>query len=391
MVFYAYFGYPLCLLLISVFKKPNNSKFKIQNSKFPSVSFIITAYNEEVRIKDKIEGSLLQDYPKEKLEIIVASDCSSDRTDDIVKSYENKGVILVRAPERKGKENAQKHAVDASSGGILVFSDVATILKPDGISNIVKNFEDPSIGCVSSEDKFIDNDGNISGEGAYVKYEMLLRKLESKVNTLVGLSGSFFAARRDVCTNWAIDLQSDFNTLLNSIKLGLRGISDPECHGYYKNIADETKEFNRTVRTALTGISALMRNLTLLNPGKYGLFSWQLFSHKICRWLVPFFLISIAVSNAVIVFSSLFYFFTFLLQTVFYSLAYNYYRNSRTSSELNSKLKTQNLKFQLIGVIDQLAKLPYFFVTVNTSILVAWWKYIKGERATFWEPSKRQF
>ena len=204
-----------------------NSKLRIQNSKLPSVSYIITAYNEEKRIKEKIENSLGQDYPKEKLEIIVASDCSSDGTDEIVRSFEENGIKLVRAPERKGKENAQKHAVDAANGEILVFSDVATVLKPDGISNIVRNFSDPAIGCVSSEDKFVDKDGNVSGEGAYVKYEMFLRKLESKVNTLVGLSGSFFAARRQVCENWATDLQSDFNTLLNSVKLGLRGISDP--------------------------------------------------------------------------------------------------------------------------------------------------------------------
>ncbi|MFV9645052.1 MAG: glycosyltransferase family 2 protein [Desulfobacterales bacterium] len=257
----------------------------------PSVSFIITAYNEEKRIKQKIENSLTQDYPKEKLEIIIASDCSSDKTDEIVRSFEDKGIKLVRAPERKGKENAQKHAVDAASGEILVFSDVATILRPNAITNIVKNFSDPTIGCVSSEDKFIDKDGNVSGEGAYVKHEMFLRKLESKVNTLVGLSGSFFAARREICKDWAIDLQSDFNTLLNSIKLGLKGISDPNSIGYYQNIADEKKEFNRKARTVLRGISVLMRNFSLLNPIKYGLFSWQLFSHKLCRWFVPFFLI----------------------------------------------------------------------------------------------------
>ena len=211
MIFYAYFGYPLCLLIISVFKKPNN--YSPSNNYQPTVSYIITAYNEEKRIKEKIENSLKQDYSKEKLEIIVASDCSSDGTDEIVRTFEDKGIKLIRAPERKGKENAQKHAVDAASGEILVFSDVATVLKPDGISKIVGNFGDPAIGCVSSEDKFIDKDGNISGEGASVKYEMFLRKLESKVNTLVGMSGSFFAARREVCKNWATDLQSDFNTL----------------------------------------------------------------------------------------------------------------------------------------------------------------------------------
>ena len=376
MIFYAYLGYLLCLFVISLFKKSNtssNSKSINPDSEFPRVSFIITAYNEEDRIKEKIESSLLQDYPKDRLEIIVASDCSSDMTDEIVRSYGGK-VKLVRAPERKGKENAQKYAVEAATGEIFVFSDVATILEPDGISNIVKNFSDPSIGCVSSEDRFIDADGTISGEGAYVKYEMFLRKFESRVNTLVGLSGSFFAARREVCKNWSNELQSDFNTLLNSIRLGLRGISDSQSIGYYKNIADEKKEYNRKVRTVLRGISVMMQNLSLLNPFKYGLFGWQLFSHKICRWLVPYFLIFLFIANLFIMFSSIFYFFTFVLQVIFYVLAYKYHRNSNTKHKEPS---------------GNLSKIPYFFVTVNLSILVAWWRYIKGERATFWEPSKR--
>ncbi len=373
MIFYAYFGYPLCLIILSLFKKYD----KLQADKdyqLPSVSFIITAYNEEQRIKEKIESTLTQDYPKEKLEIIVASDCSSDKTDEIVKSFESQGVKLVRAPERKGKENAQKHAVDASTGEILVFSDVATILKPDGIFNIVKNFYDPSIGCVSSEDKFIETDGSVSGEGAYVKYEMFLRKLESGVNTLVGLSGSFFAARRTVCENWATDLQSDFNTLLNSIKINLRGISDPTSTGYYKNISDEKKEFNRKVRTVLRGISVLMKNLPLLNPFKYRMFAWQLFSHKLCRWLVPFFLVVAFIANSMIIFSSIYLFLIFLLQIIFYAFAFFYYQKQQSSSA---------------DKISTVFRLPFFFVTVNFSILTAWWQYIKGQRATFWEPSKR--
>jgi len=216
-----------------------------------------------------------------------------------------------------------------------------------------------------------------------------LRKLESKVNTLVGLSGSFFAARREVCKNWAIDLQSDFKTLLNSIKLGLKGVSDPNSIGYYENIADEKKEFNRKVRTVLRGISVLMRNLSLLNPIKYGLFSWQLFSHKLCRWLVPFLLISAFISNAIIMFNSVPLFLIFILQISFYSLALYYYWRPPS---LQTSQPPSNSRYQLRAISSYLlaiSKLCYFFITVNLSILVAWLKYVKGERATFWEPSKR--
>lgn len=371
MIFYAYAGYPLCLLAILLLKKKRTPQKKNDiRPQLPKVSFIITAYNEEKTIEEKIQRTMEQDYPKDRFEIIVASDCSTDHTDEIVKSYGPLRVRLVRSPERKGKENAQKHALQASTGEVIVFSDVATILKPDGVSKIVRNFEDITVGCVSSEDKFITTDGSISGEGAYVKYEMLLRNLETRVNTLVGLSGSFFAARREVCENWSIDLQSDFNTLLNSIKLGYRGISDPNSLGYYKNIVNEQKEFDRKVRTVLRGISVMMRNLSLLNPFRWGLFSWQLFSHKLCRWMVPFCLIAIFFLNIIMMFSTGLYLVLFFLQVGLYVFFCMHYVKKKTPE-------------------NAMLKIPYFFILVNLSILVAWWKYFMGERAVFWEPSKR--
>ena len=365
-MFYAYAGYLLVLVVISVFKSRPVLTGAIQ----PMVTFIITAYNEEARIKEKIENSLQQQYPRQRLEIVVASDCSSDRTDEIVRSYASSGVRLMRAPERKGKEAAQKLAVSQTSGEVLVFSDVATTLPAEGIANIVKPFNDPTVGCVSSVDRFVDAQGNLSGEGAYVKYEMLLRQLETKVNTLVGLSGSFFAARRAVCSPWADDLQSDFNTLLNSMKAGLRGVSDPDSVGYYKNLSDEKKEYQRKVRTVLRGIAVLMRSLPMLNPFRYGIFAWQLFSHKLCRWLVPFAMIGAGISNILLVTHSTVYGVLLLGQILFYATAIAYAGFSWMPK-------------------NNLFRLPSFFVLVNLSILDAWMRYWRGDRGFRWEPSKR--
>lgn len=363
---YAYAGYPFLLIIISTFR----TRPVLRGDISPVVSFIVTAYNEEMRIRQKIENTLLQSYPTHQLEIVVASDCSTDKTDEIVKAFAPKGVRLVRAGQRGGKESAQKLAVDATSGEILVFSDVATILSTDGVSNIVKNFSDPTVGCVSSVDRFVDIDGKTSGEGAYVKYEMLLRRLETRVNTLVGLSGSFFAARREVCQHWAADLQSDFNTLLNAVKSGLRGVSDPDTIGYYKTLADERKEYERKVRTVLRGISVLMKSLPMLNPFKYHLFSWQLFSHKLCRWLVPFAMILAFVSNMLLIPSAAFYRYTFGFQLAFYIMALAY------------------LWIQRLPEKDML-RIPSFFLMANLSILDAWYRYVRGERILGWDPSKR--
>src|SRR3972149_2327291 len=365
-IFYTYIGYPLILMILSLFRNRPLKKGDFT----PDVTFIITAYNEERRIKEKIENTVKQDYPGGKLEIIVASDCSTDRTDDILKSYEFYGIRVIRSPERRGKDAAQMLAVKNASGEILVFSDVATILPPNGITNIVRNFYDPMVGCVSSVDKFIEPDGKISGEGAYVRYEMFLRRLETKVTTLVGLSGSFFAARRKVCQDWAVDLQSDFNTLLKSVKMGLRGVLDPDSIGYYKNIIDERREFERKARTVLRGIYVFMKSLAMLNPFQYGLFSWQLFSHKLCRWLIPFAMILVFFSNAFLIFLSTFYLYTFILQSVFYIIAFG------------------GIWTNLFSRINIL-RIPSFLVLVNLSILNAWYRYVRGIRIVSWNPSKR--
>jgi cellulose synthase/poly-beta-1,6-N-acetylglucosamine synthase-like glycosyltransferase len=366
-IFYAYLGYPLLLMLLSVIKSRPVKKGDVT----PSVSLIITAHNEEARIREKLENTLALDYPRERLEIIAASDGSTDETDTIVQSHESRGVRLVRAAQRNGKEAAQKLAVQAASGEVLIFSDVATILESNAIRNIVKNFADPTVGCVSSVDKIIDAAGKVSGEGAYVRYEMLLRNLETRANTLVGLSGSFFAARREVCQNWQPELQSDFNTLLNAVNLGLRGVSDQESIGYYKTIADETKEYERKVRTVLRGIAVFMKSLPMLNPFRYGLFSWQLLSHKLCRWLVPFAMLAAFFSNATLIYSSPFYLCLFVLQCAGYGIAIQSIWIKRSSQ-------------------NPLLKFSTYLVIVNLSILDAWFRYCRGERVVLWNPSQRE-
>lgn len=193
MIFYAYLGYPMSLLLFRNFRQNE----KIRQRFDVSVALIIAVYNEEKRIKKKLVNTLKLVYPAGKLQIIVASDGSTDATNDIVKSYEAQGVELLEIVNRGGKENAQKEAVLFAKGEIIVFSDVATILEPQGLVEIVSNFADPSIGCVSSEDRLIGQDGKVSGEGFYVRYEMWLRSLESQVNSIVGLSGSFFCCQKE--------------------------------------------------------------------------------------------------------------------------------------------------------------------------------------------------
>ncbi|HOD72784.1 MAG TPA: glycosyltransferase family 2 protein [Deltaproteobacteria bacterium] len=362
---YTYFGYPLILLVCSWFMKRTVRK---DHRYTPPVTLIITVHNEAARIEKKILNTLDLDYPSELFEIIFASDASIDGTDEAVLLHAGPKLRLVRSPRRGGKEYAQKCALEQAAGEIIVFSDVATMLERQAIRRIVSSFADPSVGCVSSEDRFIDEKGNVSGEGAYVRYEMWLRSLESKVHSLVGLSGSFFAARRNLCRDWPTDIPSDFNTLLNAVRNGYRGITDPESIGMYQNIRDEGKEFQRKVRTITRGISALLSDISLMNPLRYGIFSWQLVSHKLLRWLVPLFMAIAFIANMVLGFSKRVYLVVFICHVLFYvmpSLSYT------------------------MGLRSSLIKIPYFFVLVNRAIAVAWLNYIKGQRYVIWTPTER--
>jgi glycosyltransferase involved in cell wall biosynthesis len=361
LVIYAYAGYPCALMALTLFRDRPVKKAAIT----PRISFVIAAHNEEQRIAEKIENTLRQDYPADAMEIIVASDCSTDRTDDVVRSF-GRRVLLVRSRERRGKEAAQQLAVQTAMGKILVFSDCATALPPNAVSNIVMNFADPTVGCVSSIDRLVDANGQASGEGMYVRYEMWLRRLETRVNTLVGLSGSFFAARRDVCRHWATDRQSDFNTLLNAVLMGLRGVLDVDSTGYYRNIADDRREFQRKVRTVVRGIAVLHAGARMLNPFRHGMFAWQLASHKVCRWLVPFGMIGAAISNAFLIDDSAFYGATFLLQCAFYIAAIG---GAWTGAPA--------------------LKIPMFVLIANLGVLTAWLRYARGERLSTWSPSQR--
>ncbi len=369
-VSYSYFIYPLILVLITKTRKKCIYIVSHKTHPLPSISFIITAYNEENQIAKKIENTLLVKYPSDKIEIIVASDGSSDKTNEIVDGYKNRGVTLHPVLERKGKENAQKSAIEISIGDILVFSDVSTQIENTALLKIAKRFEDPMIGAISSEDRFLTESGEVAGEGAYVKYEMWLRQLESRVNSLVGLSGSFFTARREVCNNWNINVPSDFNTALNCIHNELIAVTDSKLLGFYPNLKDETKEYQRKVRTVIRGMAALSSQAFIMNPFKHGFFAFQVISHKLMRWLVPWFLLLTLVTNFLLFKLSYFYKFSFTIQVLFYGMAITGY------------LSTSARQTPLI-------KICYFFIQVNLAIFHSSLMYISGKRVTLWEPSKR--
>jgi glycosyltransferase involved in cell wall biosynthesis len=342
----------------------------IPAAKLPRLSLIITAHNEAGRIRQKLENSLQIVYPRTQLEIIIASDFSTDDTDAIVESYADKGIKLVRADARKGKEYAQLCAIRQASGEILVFSDVATEIPAEALNLLAARFSDPRIGALSSEDRFVSNDGRVVGEGAYVKYEMWLRRLESDRAGLVGLSGSFFAARREVCEHWDIYSPSDFNTALNCAQRGLVAITCPDVVGIYKDVKDPGLEYRRKMRTVIRGITAISRHPEVLNPFRLGRFAFQVWSHKLMRWGVPWFMLAFAAVTLAQLGEGVIYTVALLAQLAFYALA--------LAGWLAPALRD-----------NVLIRIIFFFVQTNLALAQATLLFLSGRRMTVWTPSQR--
>ena len=366
LIFWAYFGYPLSLAFLSLFRSHTVARAHI----LPSMTLIITVHNEQKRIRAKLENSIEIDYPRDLLQVLIASDGSTDETNAIVSEYADRGIELFEVRNRGGKENAQKEALQLARGEIIAFSDASTSIATNGLRAMAANFADTSIGCVSSVDEIVGADGKPCGEGFYVRYEMWLRGLETQVHSLVGLSGSFFAARREVCADFSAEMQSDFRTVLNSMKLGLRGISDPYVVGSYQDVSDSKKEFDRKIRTVLRGMTVYFKNSEFLNPIRYGLFSYQFFCHKLLRWLVPLFMLLALITNLLLINSVGIFLLLFVGQSAFYAIAFWGWRQAEAPSQT-------------------LLKIPLYFMTVNISIMVAWWRYLSGNRMVMWVPSER--
>ncbi len=364
---YSYALYPVLLRLVPPRKRV--APGDVQHVVLPSVTVIIACRNEAPRLRHKLDNALAVDYPE--IEIIVASDASDDGSDDIVRDHASNGIRLVRSPVRRGKEYAQGLAISEARGDVLVFSDAGTDLPSDSIRKLVENFNDPGVGAVSSEDCFVSDDDRVSGEGAYVRYEMWLRRLESQRAGLVGLSGSFFGVRRSIVGEWNAAIPSDFTCALNAVRTGMRAVADPRVVGIYKDIKDPSKEFSRKVRTAIRGMTAVAVMREVLNPFKYGLFAFQVWGHKIMRWFVPWFMALLLASAALLAGEQSWYAVALAAQLVGYGTA-------------------------LVGAVVPAARrlapvrFAYFFAQVNLALARASLEFLGGRRIVQWEPSARK-
>lgn len=357
---FAYVGYPLALYALARFRPRPVKRADIA----PPVSIIVAVHNGEATLREKLEATLALAYPG-SVEVIVTSDGSTDGTDAIARSFAARGVQLVCNSERRGKEAAQAAAIEQAAGEILVFTDLSAELAPDALAAIVRPFADPRVGCVSSEDEV----GTEGGESAYVQLEMALRRLESEATTLIGLSGSCFAARRELCKPWPHDLASDFRTALVAAQRGLRAVSEPEARVRFSATEDPAAEWSRKVRTVRRGIAVLLAHRELLHP-RYGRAAFSVWGHKLARFTSPFALLGLLVSTGLGASASPGMAALFVAQLAAYALGGLYL------------LQPDRTRLRV-------ARLAGFFMLVNASMLVAWRHHLTGERAVTWQPTRR--
>lgn len=363
---YAYFGYPLLLAMICKFIKYRVDKRDIT----PFVTLIVAAYNERAVIGQKIENILSLDYSKDKLEVIIISDASTDNTDSIVNEYKDRGIKLHRMTKRGGKIVGHQAVISKVQGEIIVFSDATGMYKPDAIKKLVANFNDQKIVCVGGILRYVNQKKSTlgKGEGLYWRYEVFLRKLESKLGKLPTVSGSIYAVRKDWYIDFPGDLADDLIIPLNALKKGYKVVYEPEAICFEETISDKKQELAKRARIANQNSRGLLYMKDILNPFKYGLTAIIVFSHKLLRLIAPILLILMFSTSLLIMNRSLVFKILFWLQIGFYFAALAGYI------------------LVLLGKKNKSLTVPYYFCTTNYGVFLGILRFISGVDELTWDP-----
>jgi cellulose synthase/poly-beta-1,6-N-acetylglucosamine synthase-like glycosyltransferase len=365
---YTYAGYPLLLLIMSRLRPREVRRGAFERS----VSVIVTAYNEERDLAAKLENTLALDYPRELLEIIVASDCSTDRTDEIAHAFADRGVRLARQPQRLGKTAAQNMAVAEARGEIILFSDATSLYERDVLRVMMPSFADPTVGCVAGRLIYVDPAESRVGRGArsYWSYETFLKRHESRVCSLIGASGCLYAVRRSAYVALYPEACSDFIIATKMVEQNLRSVYEPAAVCTEETNRQIDKELKMRVRVIAQTFTDLWRHRAMMNPLRSGFYAVQLLSHKVLRYAVPFFLIAILATSGILARYSMLYRIVFVSQLGCYLGALGAWMLERA------------------GVHSRMLALPQYFVLFNLAALIACYQFLRGERYAHWETNR---
>jgi cellulose synthase/poly-beta-1,6-N-acetylglucosamine synthase-like glycosyltransferase len=367
-VAYVYAGYPLLLLLAN---RLGAHRPVALNDAQPAVTLLVSAFNEQEVIAEKIRNSLAIDYPREKLQIIVISDASEDRTDEIVRSFAGEGVELLRMPDRSGKTLGLNEAVARATGEIVVFSDANAMYARDSLRRLTRNFAAPEVGAVVGESTYSSPEVESErSEGLYWKYETAIKRLETRIGSVVGGDGAIYAVRRALYVPMRADALSDFVNPLQVVRGGHRCVYEPQAISVESAAESFRKEFRRKVRIVNRAWRALFTMPQLLNPLRHGFFAIELISHKLLRWLVPAMLVGVFLTSLALLGEGPVYVAAFALQLAFYALAL-----------VGFALRHRSKMPALVSV-------PFYFCLVNWAAALGIAEALRGKTYTVWTTAR---
>lgn len=373
MCLYTYLGYPAILKLAAALRH-SRRRARPSLAAWPRISIALPVHNEAEVIAATLEGILALDYPADRRQILVVSDASTDGTHEIAARFAASGVELLRLPERRGKTAAENAARRSLTGEIIINTDASVRVHPQALKHLVAAFGDPSVGVASGRDVSVANLDQVAntGEAAYVGYEMWVRDLETKVDGIVGASGCLYAIRADLHGGHVPDaLSRDFAAALTARQHGLRAVSVPRAICFVPRSGSLRQEYRRKVRTITRGLGTLAYKRTLLNPLRYGTFAWMLFSHKVCRWLVPWAaLVLLAAAGAL-------------------AVASGWARAALAAAGALGLCAAIGWRWPEGVPMPRLLALPAYLLAGNAAVIHAWLRVLSGRLAPVWEPTRR--
>lgn len=364
LIIHPYVTYPLVLWAWrSVAPRP------VQRARFePTVTVLVPAYNEAEAIASTLQAVLAQDYPADRLQILVVSDCSDDGTDDIVRTFADSGVELLRRPERGGKALGLNAAIRHARGDIVFFCDANARFDPHCVRELVQNFADPDVGYATARLVIEAGSAATGGGGAYQRFEEWLRAAETDVASVIGVNGGCDAIRRELYSDIPRELITDFVLPLRVIASGRRVVFDGRAQSRETSNAELRTEFSMRVRVALRGMQGLVHMRRLFDPLHYPSASFCLFSHKVLRYLAFIFLATALASNAALAIDSDTYRVLLGLQLACYALACG------------------GLMPSVRGRLGIVAVAPAYLLMTYSAFAVASWRFLRGQTMATWKP-----
>lgn len=372
LILYCYFGYPILLAIVSSLFPHPVSKENIK----PKISIVISVWNEQDVISQKISNLLALRYPSDHMEILIGSDGSDDGTNEIIRSFNDDRIRFLEFKERRGKMAVLNELVSMSRHEIIVFNDARQELPDDAISKLVSNFADPHVGCVSGELVFRKKDGaTAQGINLYWEYEKFMRNHEARIHSMLGATGAMYAIRKNlyhpVPHHIVLD---DMYIPFRVIEQGYRAIFEPEAKAYDNAAENPQEEYRRKTRTLFGNLQIFQIFGRMFNPFKSPI-AVQLFSHKFLRILAPFLMIGLIGINLVLI-KQKFYAIVLVMQISFYLMAV-------------IGFLTKGLKRGIFHKITKLCYIPYVFCLLNLSVLTGCWRFLNSKQDITWEKARK--